>query len=103
MSVKKKYIKSRNTYKVTFVISKDIAANHSTANLVGDFNDWNKDSLPMELKKRNSTFALTIELLEGNEYQFKYLLDNDVWVNESEADYHLPTPFGFAKNSVLYL
>ena len=103
MSIKKKYIKSRKTYKITFIIPKDIAKNHSAASLVGDFNNWNKDSHPMEFKKRDSTFSITVELLEGNDYQFRYLLDNEIWINESGADYHLPTPFGFAENSVLYL
>jgi len=37
---------------------------------------------------------------KGQEYQFKYLVDGNNWVNDTEADSLVPSPFG-EPNSVV--
>ena len=37
---------------------------------------------------------LTISLKPGQEYRFRYLLDNNRWENDGTADAYLPNPFG---------
>jgi len=85
---------------VTFLIPKKIGKNAKIAHVVGEFNNWTQSDAPMK-KLKNGTFAATIELPIGREFQFRYLLDNNVWMNDSDADRFVPTPFGDSENCVL--
>ncbi len=92
----KRYLKSRPVCKVKFTLPEAIMAH--TAFLVGDFNDWDMRAMPM--KKVGRQFTLTIELLPGREYQFRYLVNGAEWYNDWNADRYKPNPFG-GDNSVV--
>ena len=102
MSIKKKYLNdySKRKCRVTFLLPKGIGKNAKRAQVVGEFNNWTHSATPMK-KLKNGTFVATIELPIGREYQFRYLLDNKVWMNDSDADRFVPTPFGDSENCVL--
>jgi len=99
MSIKKQYLDGRKC-KVTFKIPKRIYRKAQSAQLVGSFNNWTQGATPMK-KMKNGDFCTTIELPVGREYEFRYLLDNQNWVNEPEAESFVPTPFGDSENCVL--
>ena len=103
MAIKKKYQTDKKTCKVTFSIPKDIAKKYKKANLVGDFNNWNTSATPMKKMKRNESLAVTLELDCDKEYEFRYLLNQEFWMNEPDADKLVPTYFQDAENSVLAL
>ncbi|MGM0422215.1 MAG: isoamylase early set domain-containing protein [Pseudomonadota bacterium] len=94
--MKKSFLKSKNKCKVTFTCPGDDAA---TAHLVGDFNDWDYESIPM--KKGKNGFTATLELEPGRAYQYRYLLDRGHWQNDQTADYQVPSPYPDAQNSVI--
>lgn len=100
MSITKKFLKSKPICKVTFRLPKQAVAKAETVHIVGEFNDWDKKSDPMKGLKSGS-FTTTIDLEKGREYQFRYLINGKTWLNEEEADKHVPTPFEDAKNSVV--
>ena len=102
MSIKKKYLNdySKRKCRVTFLLPKGIGKNAKRAQVVGEFNNWTHSATPMK-KLKNGTFVATIELPIGREYQFRYFLDNKVWMNDSDADRFVPTPFGDSENCVL--
>ena len=50
---------------------------------------------------KNGAFTTTIDLENGREYQFRYLLDENHWENETEADKFVPSPYGDSNNSVV--
>jgi 1,4-alpha-glucan branching enzyme len=102
MSITKKFLKSKPVCKVSFKLSKDQANGAKTVHIVGDFNDWSKDATPMKSLKAGG-FSAILELEQGKEYQFRYLIDGDAWLNDDEADKMAPTPFGDAHNSVIEL
>ena len=54
------------------------------ASLVGDFNDWNEASHPFR-QDRDGTWRVTLKLVRGREYAFRYLIDGE-WRNEGSAD-----------------
>lgn len=81
--------------KVTFVLPSQPNANH--VHVVGDFNDW-RASTPMKQQKDGSWRA-SVELQPGD-YQFRYLVDGNVWVNDEAADEYRMGPFG-ADNCVV--
>lgn len=100
MSLKKQYLKSKPICKVTFKLSKEEAKNADNVCLVGDFNDWDATSLPMK-KLKNGSFSSTVELEKDAEYQFRYLLDEQEWENDWNADAYITSPVSFDDNSVV--
>ena len=99
MSIKKQSVKAKPECKVTFILAKEIAASVKQANLVGDFNNWDIESIPMK-RLKNGELSATINLATGKEYQFKYLLDSREWINEKDADKYVPNAFQ-SDNSVV--
>ncbi|MEM7367554.1 MAG: isoamylase early set domain-containing protein [Bacteroidota bacterium] len=100
MSINKKFLKSKPVCKVTFKVPKLQANGAETVQVLGDFNSWSPDSKPMRSLK-NGSFTTTLDLEQGNEYQFRYLIDGKIWDNEVDADKQVPSPFADAQNSVL--
>jgi 1,4-alpha-glucan branching enzyme len=100
MSLKKQYIKTRPVCKVTFILAKDVVTSIGDGvHVAGDFNNWNMESLPMK-KTKNGEFTTSIELENGKEYQFRYVIDGKEWINEQEADKFIPNEFQ-SENSVI--
>ncbi|UXX79734.1 isoamylase early set domain-containing protein [Reichenbachiella carrageenanivorans] len=92
MSIKKQFLKSKEACKVTWIIDKNTAGAAKKITLVGDFNGWNEHKAAFSALK-NGTFKYVTELPKNNSYQFRYLVDNQHWMNEAEAD-------GFVDNLV---
>jgi len=76
---------------VTFEIPGTIWAER--VNLVGDFNDWNQESLPFG-QNRDGNWQIELELDAGHKYRFRYLLDGGHWRDDWHADDHTPNPHG---------
>lgn len=93
--IKKQYLKSRPVCKVTFQLPSIMDA--ETIKLAGDFNNWS--ATPMEQLK-DGRFKTVVELEQGRDYQFRYLVNDQEWMNEEEADSYVSTPFN-SENSVL--
>ncbi|GAA0852644.1 isoamylase early set domain-containing protein [Aliiglaciecola litoralis] len=100
MSFKKLYLKSKPVCKVTFKLSKEEAKNAEKVRVIGDFNDWDLSSAPMK-KLKNGSFSATVELPKDAEYQFRYLLDDEKWENDWNADAYVTSPVSFDDNSVV--
>ncbi len=100
MSLKKKSLKSKPVCKVTFSLSKEQAKGAGNVHLVGEFNDWEIASTPLR-KQKDGSFAATLDLPTGREYQFRYLIDGEIWISDPEADKYAFSPFGDCENSVV--
>ena len=92
----KKFIKSRNSCQVTFQLPKDVKAKQ--VSVVGEFNNWDETAHP--LKKVKSVWKTTLELEQGREYQFRYLVDGEAWHNDEAADKYISNNIG-GDNSVV--
>ena len=93
--LKKQYLKSRPVCKVTFSLPTEVEA--ESAAIVGDFTNW--QAAPMEQLK-DGRFKVVLELNQGSEYQFRYLVNETDWVNDTEADGYVPNPYA-TENSVV--
>jgi len=102
MSFKKQYLKSHPICKVTFRMPKEAVDGASTVHIVGDFNDWNTNATPMKSLKTGD-YMVIIDLNTGREYQYRYLLDGTVWINDWQADKYIPSYYGNVENSVIIL
>ncbi len=99
MSLQKQFLKSKRVCKVTFCLPEAAANGAREVKILGDFNNWEKEkAIPMKVK--NGEYVASVELDAGKEYQFRYLLDNEIWENDGAADGYAPTPFG-VENSVV--
>jgi 1,4-alpha-glucan branching enzyme len=100
VGIKKEYLKSRKTCKVTFRLPRIAATDAKCVCIVGDFNDWNLYATPMK-KLKNGNYTVTLELQPGREYQFRYLIDESKWENDWNADKYVKSPYGDSDNSVV--
>jgi 1,4-alpha-glucan branching enzyme len=97
--LKKDYLKGKPVCKVTFVLPEAIQA--ESVQLVGDFNDWNPVDTAMK-KQKDGRFTITLDLDQGREYQFRYLVNSSEWHNEWAADKYVSNPFN-GDNSVVMI
>ncbi|PKP10781.1 MAG: glycoside hydrolase [Bacteroidetes bacterium HGW-Bacteroidetes-4] len=87
--IKKDYLKTKPLCKVTFKLSGNITGEATQVNLVGDFNDWDPKATSMK-KLKGGDFTVTVNLPIDKNYQFKYLVDGNTWVNDDLADKYVP-------------
>ena len=101
MSIKKQYLKSKPVCKVTLSWQNDELDTANNVAVLGDFNSWDPEQSFDMKKLKNGTFKTTIDLEVGHEYQFRYLVDGQVWVNDNQADKYVPTGLGIEDNCVV--
>lgn len=98
MSLNKKYLKSKAICKVTFKVKKEECDAAEKVAIAGDFNGWQE--APMK-RLKSGDFSLTLDLETENKYQFRYLLNDEKWENDWEADEYIPSPVSLEDNSVV--
>lgn len=90
--LKKKYVKTKDEYEVTFELpteAKEVA-------LVCEANGWT----PVAMKKSKGAFATKLRLPANGRFQYVYLVDNGLWLNDDAADAYVPNEHGTV-NSVV--
>lgn len=100
MSLSKKPLKSRPVCKVTFSLPSEIANGAQSIALAGEFNGWSMDAHPLK-RKRDGTYAITVDLEPDQHYQFRYVIDGERWENDDSADAYVPNELG-TENSVIH-
>jgi 1,4-alpha-glucan branching enzyme len=95
--LKKNYTRTGQKCRVTFKYANPEQAD--SAVLAGDFNDWSLTSRPMK-RLKDGSFSQTITLPASQSYQFRYVLDGNIWVNDSDADGSVANEYG-EENSIV--
>lgn len=90
------YFKTKDYCKVKFTFTSE---NAETIEILGLNSDWEK-SVVMS-KKKDGTFSAEVSLPKDSTHQFKYRVNETVWLNEPEVA-SLPNEFG-SSNSVITL
>jgi hypothetical protein len=67
--------------------------------LAGTFNNWNKSALIMKLI--NGFWEAKLKLEPGS-YEYKYVIDDNTWIEDPKAYEYVPDPYG-GRNSVITL
>jgi 1,4-alpha-glucan branching enzyme len=93
----KTYYKTKDYCKVKFSFN---PGNAETVQILGLNSDW-QNSVSMS-RKKDGSFAADVTLPKDSRHQFKYLVNENEWLNEPEADSHEPNEFG-GSNSVIVL
>lgn len=95
--VQKTYLKTKDYCKVKFTYNSDDA---ETVEILGLNSDW-ENSIVMS-KKKDGSFTCDVSLPKNTQHEFKYLVNETLWVNDPEADGENPNAFG-GSNSVIVL
>jgi 1,4-alpha-glucan branching enzyme len=94
--VQKTYFKTKDYCKVKFTFSAEEA---ETVEILGLNSDWEK-SVVMS-RKKDGSFSAEVSLPKDSTHEFKYLVNETLWLNEPEVE-AIPNAFG-GTNSVLAL
>ena len=86
--ITKKYSQDGKKCRVTFKLPAE--TNSETVQLYGEFSNWIGQIMT---KYKKGGFSLSITLLSGHKYQFRYLLDDNRWENDPQADGFIPNPY----------
>lgn len=89
----------RGKVRVTFSMPAVLPA--QTVHLVGDFNHWNTAATPLCREETGWSVSLLLEY--GRAYQYRYLLNGQVWLNDWQADQYVPNTAGGADSVVVAL
>lgn len=100
MSLKKSFSSDGKKCTVTFNVNVNAAANAEKVYLVGEFNSWNESATPMK-KGPDGSFSVRKQLQTNREYQFRYLLDGKIWINDWKADKYIRSELANDDNSVV--
>jgi len=93
----KTYYKTKDYCKVKFSFTDE---NAETVQIRGLNSDWQKSILMA--KKKDGSFTADVTLPKDSKHQFKYVVNETLWLNEPEADSQEPNEFG-GSNSVIVL
>jgi len=100
MSLKKSFSADGKTCNVTFSVNPTAAAGASKITLVGEFNNWDKEASPMK-KAADGSFSVKEKLDVNKQYQFRYLIDGNTWINDWKADAYIRSELANDDNSVV--
>ncbi len=87
---------------MTFRLSRKEVPGAEHVHIVGEFNNWSTRQSPMK-RLKDGAFTLTLNLETGRGYQFRYLVDNENWINDPAADAYVPSGFSGSENAVVSL
>jgi len=100
MAIRKQYLKTKPYCKVTFRLDKQSAGNARQVAVAGDFNAWEGTQTPMKPLK-SGDFSVTVDLLKGREYQYRFVIDGRHWVTDRTADKQVYCDFAQGENAVV--
>ncbi len=95
--IQKTYFKTKDYCKVKFTFTFE---NAEVVEILGLNSDW-ENSIVMS-KKKDGTFTCDVSLPKNTQHEFRYLVNENIWINELEADSQNPNIFG-SNNSVIIL
>jgi 1,4-alpha-glucan branching enzyme len=78
--------------RVTFRVSHFIWADEIT--VVGDFNDWSRHHDPLRQAREDEEWEVSLTLEAGQVYRFRYLVNDEEWMDDDHADGYEANPFG---------
>ena len=83
-------------------VTSAIIPSPKSVHLVGSFNGWNKDAMPME-NTGNGTFSIKVKLSHGVHF-YKFVVDGEKWNNDPASDKELEEDDNFGgRNSAVFI
>jgi predicted flap endonuclease-1-like 5' DNA nuclease len=70
--------------KIDFLLPADVAAGATSGILLGDFNNWDSNSGVALKQQKDGSLKASLSLQSGS-YEYRYLLNDGRWVNDTQA------------------
>lgn len=70
--------------KIDFLLPADVAAGATSGILLGDFNNWDSNSGVALKQQKDGSLKASVSLQSGS-YEYRYLLNDGRWVNDTQA------------------
>lgn len=70
--------------KIDFLLPADVAAGATSGILLGDFNNWDSNNGVALKQQKDGSLKASISLQSGS-YEYRYLLNDGRWVNDTQA------------------
>ncbi len=91
------------TRKVTFLLPNYIVRGAESGVLLGDFNNWNIERAIELTKTEHGDLTVTVELISGEFYQYRYFLSDGRWENDDNAQSYHGTNVEGVENCVVFV
>ena len=88
------------TVEVLFTISAEVLGGAKKASIAGEFNNWDVTANPFKITKGVGKAKISLE--KGREYQYRFVINEETWVNDPCATKQVGNEFG-EQNSVICL
>ncbi|SJZ99048.1 5'-AMP-activated protein kinase subunit beta [Vibrio cincinnatiensis] len=88
--ITKRFFKTKNEVEVTFEV--EVPQNTVSVALVADFLDWQPQ--PMKKVAKSNIYKFKTRLPKESQFQYRYLLDEQEWMNDTQADAYVANEFG---------
>ena len=98
--LKKDYSTKKAVCKVTFTLPAEAMTKEGEIRVLGDFNNWNWNDAAT-LTKVDDVYQTVVELTAGQQYEFRYLIDQQYWFNDTLADDYVASPYYGISNCVV--
>jgi 1,4-alpha-glucan branching enzyme len=86
--------------KIDFVLHADIADGATSGILLGDFNNWDFNNGVALKQQKDGSFKASVSLQSGS-YEYRYLLNDGRWVNDTQASKYIYNPEFSVENCVI--
>ena len=90
--ISKEYPGENGLAHVTFELPANLWADR--VSLVGEFNSWDPEATPMTQDRFDGHWRASVDLEPDRRYRFRYLVDDEAWLYDPEADDHVETLTG---------
>lgn len=87
--INKRFFKTKDEVEVTFELE---AKEATSVAIVADFLDWK--ATPMKKLAKGKTYKFKTRLPKDSQFQFRYLVNDQQWVNDAQADSYVANEFG---------
>ena len=99
--LKKRFFKTKNEADITFEFVHSVTEpliHIDKVELVAEFNNW--QPINMKYVKKDNIYRAKVRLPVGQQFHYRYLVNNQEWHNDHDADLYQPNEYG-SDNSVV--
>lgn len=86
--------------KIDFLLTADIADGATSGTLLGDFNNWDFNNGVALKQQKDGSLKASVSLQSGS-YEYRYLLNDGRWVNDTQASKYSYNPEFSVENCVI--
>lgn len=93
----------KNVKNVKLTIPAHLVHNATSAQALGDFNNWTPSDFSKMTLQEDGSLAVTLSLEAGKSYQYRFFLNDGRWLNDPSAQGYEEQATYFTHNSIVFV